>query len=222
MVAINYDDACKGNRPYVTMTYSNCYSKSSEALIRYCTWELFLRNLMAEKKNLRENCFAIEDEFPDDAAYRDSEDEIFYPTSNEVSREDIEPSRSIAASDSIYRNLYTATRDALSHNQQNEYIELLHQALDKQDEEIRKLDSQLKELREECREYFTNLEEKLTCFEEKVDLVLNLVSSLVTHPAVDRKCRGFCSKHVRTEKCLCRGLRDPHRCCGRLSGLCEC
>jgi len=180
-----------------------------------------VQTIMAEKSYVfRENFSAVEDEFPDDVTY--SDDEIFYPTSNEVSRQNIETTESIGASESVDRKLYEATRDAFSWNQQEEYVEQLHKALDKQDEEIKRLDNQLKELRLECSDYFKNLEEKLACFEEKVDLVINLVSSWASSPARAKICRGYCSKHIRTEKCLCRGLREPHRCCGHLSGSCDC
>ena len=78
----------------------------------------------------------------------------------------------------------------------------------KQDEEIREVNTQLRELREGFREYFSSLEEKLSCFEQKVDLVVNLVSLWTHHPSMDRRCRGFCTKHARTEKSLCRGLNE--------------
>ena len=93
-------------------------------------------------------------------------------------------------------------------NYRHQYIQNLQSALDKQDEEIKELNTQLRELREECREYFSSLEEKLSCFEEKVDLVINLVSSRTHHLSMDRRCRGFCTKDVRTKKCLCRGLNE--------------
>lgn len=179
---------------------------------------------MAEKNRYRESS-CVEDEYPDDVEYRDSQEEIFYPTSNEVSRVDIDRprrNREGSAESEFYRNHYAATRDALLRVQQDDYIQELHQALDRQEQEIKELDSNLKDLREECREYFTNLEEKLTSFEEKVDLVINLVSSWVNHSSGDRRCRGMCTKHVRTEKCFCRGLREPHRCCGRIGGICDC
>ena len=107
-------------------------------------------------------------------------------------------------------------------NYRAQCIQNLQSALEKQDEEIRELNTHLRELREECREYFSSLEEKLSCFEGKVDLVINLVSSWTQHPSMDRRCQGFCTKHVRTEKCLCRGLKEPHRCCGRIGGICDC
>ena len=93
-------------------------------------------------------------------------------------------------------------------NYLHQCIQNLQSALDKQDEEIKELNTQLRELREECREYFSSLEEKLSCFEEKVDLVINLVSSWTHHPSMDRRCRGFCTKDVRTKKRLCRGLNE--------------
>ena len=93
-------------------------------------------------------------------------------------------------------------------NYRDQYIQNLQSALEKQDEEIRELNTQLRELREEYREYLSSLEEKLSCFEEKVDLVINLVSLWTHHPSMDCRCRGFCTKHVRTEKCLCRVLNE--------------
>lgn len=177
---------------------------------------------MAEPKRYRIKSFAI-DEYPDDEEHRDSDEEVIYPTSNEASHVDIDQPRKSREGSEYYRNLYETTRDALSQDQQIKYIQQLHEALCKQEEEIKNLDFQLKELREECRHYFTSLEEKLMSFEEKVDLVIKLVSSWVKHPGGgDRRCRGFCTKHVRTEKCLCRGLREPHRCCGRIGGICDC
>ena len=179
---------------------------------------------MAEKNRYRENS-CVEDEYPDDVEYRDSQEEIFYSASNEVSRVGIDRSRSDregSAESEFYRNHYAATRDGLSRVEQDGHIQVLHKALDRQEQEIKELDSHLKDLREECREYFTSLEEKLTGFEEKVDLVINLVSSWVNHPSQDRRCQGMCTKHVRTEKCFCRGLREPHRCCGQIGGICDC
>lgn len=167
--------------------------------------------------------YTLQDEYQDDPEYRDSEEEIYYPTSNEVSREDINQprtNRESSVASEFYRNYDEAKKgDA---NYRDQYIQNLQSALEEQEEEIRELNTQLRELREECREYFSRLEEKLSCFEEKVDLVLNLVSSWTHHPSMDRRCRGFCTKHVRTEKCLCRGLKEPHRCCGRIGGNCDC
>lgn len=155
--------------------------------------------------------------------FEDSEEEIFYPTSNEAIREDIDrPRRSRDGSleSALFRD--HAVPRGQPRDRRDDYIRELHDALDRQEQEIKDLDTKLRELRGEVREYFSNLEEKLSCFEEKVDLVINLVSSWVHHPANDRRCRGFCSKHVRTEKCLCRGLKEPHRCCGRIGGICDC
>lgn len=181
---------------------------------------------MAEQRRDRETSYALHDEYPDDLEFHDSEEEIFYPTSNEVSRVDVDQvrrSREGSVASEFYREHYGAsTREAIAHDRRDDYIQELHQALDKQGEEIKELDTQLRELRVECREYFSSLEEKLTCFEEKVDFVINLVSSWVQHPSRDRRCRGFCTKHVRTDKCLCRGLKEPHRCCGRIGGVCDC
>lgn len=178
---------------------------------------------MAEQGRGRAKSYTLQDEYQDDPEYRDSEEEIYYPTSNEVSREDINQprtNRESSVASEFYRNYDEAKKgDA---NYRDQYIQNLQSALEEQEEEIRELNTQLRELREECREYFSRLEEKLSCFEEKVDLVLNLVSSWTHHPSMDRRCRGFCTKHVRTEKCLCRGLKEPHRCCGRIGGICDC
>lgn len=178
---------------------------------------------MAEPGRGREKSYALQDEYPDDLEYRDSEEEIYYPTSNEVSRVDINQprtSREGLAPYEFYRNYDEAIRGDADYRDQ--YIQNWQSALEKQDEEIRELNTHLRELREECREYFSSLEEKLSCFEGKVDLVINLVSSWTHHPSMDRRCQGFCTKHVRTEKCLCRGLKEPHRCCGRIGGICDC
>lgn len=181
---------------------------------------------MAEQKRYREMSCPLDDEYPDDQGYRDSDDEIYYTAaSNEVSRVDIDQprrSREGSAACEFYHDHFGATRDAILPDHRDAYIEGLHRAWHKQGEEIKELDTHLKHLREECREHFTSLEEKLTSFEEKVDLVINLVSSWVHNPSRDRRCRGFCTKHVRTDKCLCRGLKEPHRCCGRIGGICDC
>ena len=93
-------------------------------------------------------------------------------------------------------------------NYRDQYIQNLQSGLEQQDEELRELNTQLLELREECREYFSSLEEKLSCLEGKVDLVINLVYLWTHHPSMDRRCRGFCTKDVRTKKRLCRGLNE--------------
>lgn len=163
------------------------------------------------------------DEFDD----RASDEEIFYATSNEAIREDIDlPRRSRHGSQEseVHRDHHNVSRGQTRdmRDRRDEYIRQLLDSLDRQEQEIKDLDTKLRSLRGEVREYFSNLEEKLSCFEEKVDLVINLVSSWVQHPASDRRCRGFCTKHVRTDKCLCRGLKEPHRCCGRIGGVCDC
>lgn len=168
--------------------------------------------------------------YRNDFDHPDSDEDIFYPTTtcnvHGACREDIDRPRR-GRDDSLESALFRD--DALSsrgqsrdrsRNRRDGYIVELHESLVRQETEIRDLNSKLRDLRGEIREYFTNLEQKLTCFEEKVDLVINLVSSWVQH--LDRRCRGFCSKHVRTDKCLCRGLKEPHRCCGRISGICDC
>lgn len=160
----------------------------------------------------------------DDCDDPDSDEDIFYPTTMcngyEACREDIDRSRR-GRDDSLESDVLSS-RGQSRGGSRYDYIVELHESLDRQETEIRDLNTKLRDLRGEVREYFTNLEQKLSCFEEKVDLVINLVSSWVQHPAIDRRCRGFCSKHVRTDKCLCRGLKEPHRCCGRIGGVCDC
>lgn len=163
----------------------------------------------------------------DDYDYHSAEEELFCPRSAEASRTDNDGLRrgrddsveSIVLQD-YYDNLPrpgSPTRD-----QRDDYIQQLHEALDKQEQEIKDLDYKLQDLRGEVREYFSGLEQKLSCFEEKVDFVITLVSSWVNHPPNNRGCRGSCSNHVRTDNCLCRGLKEPHRCCGRIGGVCAC
>ena len=156
-----------------------------------------------------------------------SDEEIFYPTSNEALREDIDlPRRRCYGSRESKPN-----RDHRSlprgqkldcQDGRDEYSRQLLDSLEQQEQEIKNLDTKLRALGEEVREYFSNLEEKLSCFDEKMDLIVNLVSSFFRHSTTDRRCRGFCSKHVRTGTCLCRGLKEPHRCCGKISGVCDC
>lgn len=174
---------------------------------------------MADQRRSRDTSYGVNDEYPDDLEYRDSEEGLFYPTSNETFRADIDQQRT-SREVSVASDFHEGAREDA--NSREDYIQNLHRALDMQDEQIKDLNRQLKDLREECREYFSSLEEKLNCFEEKVDLVLNLVSSWTHHPSRDRRCRGFCTKHVRTDKCLCRGLKEPHRCCGHIGGICDC
>lgn len=161
--------------------------------------------------------------YKDELDYSDSDEEIFYP-SNEAIREDIDrprKSRDVSLESALLRDKAAFPRSQ-PRDRRDDYIRELHDALNRQEQEIKDLDTKLRDLRGEVREYFSNLEQKLSCFEEKVDLVINLVSSWVHHPAQDRRCRGFCSKHVRTDKCFCRGLKEPHRCCGRIGGICDC
>lgn len=116
-------------------------------------------------------------------------------------------------------------RDSLRvrRDSRDEYSKQLLDSLDRQENEIKDLENKVHSLRKEVRECFSNLDEKLSCFEVKIELIANLVSSWFQHPFGDRRCRGFCTKHVRTDKCLCRGLKEPHRCCGHMvSGLCDC
>ena len=159
---------------------------------------------------------------------RSSNEEIFYPTSNEPSREDIDlPSRSQEPEPNRdHRSLpRRQKRDIVNRDRRDspaEYSQQLLDSLDRQEQEIKDLQTKVRSLRKEVREGFSNLEQKLSCFEAKVDLIANLVSSWFQHPSNDRRCRGFCTKHVRTDKCLCRGLKDPHRCCGHISGVCDC
>ncbi|KAJ7381993.1 hypothetical protein OS493_037818 [Desmophyllum pertusum] len=161
----------------------------------------------------------------DDLDNRSSDEEIFYP-SNEAIREDTDQprrSRDDSVDSELYRDHFASLPPrGQTPDHRDEYIRELHDALDRQGEEIKDLGTKLQDLRGEVREYFSSLEQKLSCFEEKVDLVINLVSSWAHHPSRDRRCRGFCSKHVRTDKCLCRGLKEPHRCCGRIGGICDC
>jgi len=159
---------------------------------------------------------------------RPSDEEIFYPTSNEPSREDIDLPRISQEPESNrdHRSLpRKQKRNMLNRGRRDsadEYSQQLLDSLDRQEREIKDLQTKVRALRKEVLEGFSNLEQKLSCFEVKVDLIVNLVSSWFQHPSSDRRCRGFCTKHVRTDKCLCRGLKEPHRCCGRISGVCDC
>lgn len=163
---------------------------------------------------------------------RSSDEEIFYPTSNEPSREDIDlPQRIRQGSQEPEPNRDHCSlprgpkRDLLirgRRDSRDEYSQQLLDSLDRQEKEIKDLETKVRSLRKEVREGFSNLEQKLSCFEVKVDLIVNLLSSWFQHPSSDRRCRGMCTKHVRTDKCLCRGLKEPHRCCGRISGVCDC
>lgn len=163
---------------------------------------------------------------------RPSDEEVFY-LSKENFRDDIDLPRRIYQETqesepdrdhcSLPRGKLNGDIDVLdSQDGRDELSRRLLDSLDQQEQEIKDLDTKLWSLREEVREYFSNLEEKLSCFEKKMDLVVNLVSSWCNHRRDDRRCKGFCTKHVRTDRCLCRGLREPHRCCGRISGVCDC
>jgi len=162
---------------------------------------------------------------------RPSDEEVFY-LSKENFRDDIDLPRRIyqetqeSEPDRDHCSLPRGKNgdiDVLnSQDGRDELSRRLLDSLDQQEQEIKDLDTKLWSLREEVREYFSNLEEKLSCFEKKMDLVVNLVSSWFNRRLNDRRCKGFCTKHVRTDKCLCRGLREPHRCCGRISGVCDC
>lgn len=162
-------------------------------------------------------------EFPE-LGNRSSDEEIFYPASSEDTRTDIDRSRrgrDVSEESAVFRDHYGFGRSQ-PRDPCYAYIRELHDALDRQEQEIKDLDSNIQQLRGEVREYFSSLDLKLSCFEEKADLVINLVSSWANHPKIYRRCRGFCTKHVRTDKCLCRGLKEPHRCCGRIGGVCDC
>ena len=164
---------------------------------------------------------------------RSSDEDIFYPTSNEPSREDTylsprgsresKPNRDHRSSprgqksDTLKRGRRDSRRDS-----RDEYNRQLLDSLDRQEKEIKNLETKVRSLRKEVRECFSNLEQKLSSFEVKVDLIVNLVSSWFQNPSSDRRCRGFCTKHVRTDKCLCHGLKEPHRCCGHIGGVCDC
>ena len=188
----------------------------------------------------------------DEVDDRSSDDEIFFSQSNEPSREDIDPPSNEPSREDIdlpsnepsredidlphgsqefkpnrdHRSLpRRQKRDILlrgRRDSRDEYSRQVLDSLDRQENEIKDLENKVRSLRKEVRECFSNLDQKLSSFEVKVDLIVNLVSSWFQHPSNDRRCRGFCSKHVRTDKCLCRGLKDPHRCCGHISGLCDC
>ena len=159
---------------------------------------------------------------------RSSDEEAFYSQSNQPSREDIDPPQGAQESkpNRDYRSSLPRRqkRDSLRgrRDSRDEYSRQLLDSLDRQENEIKDLETEVRSLRKEVRERFSNMDEKLSGFEVKVDLIVNLVSSWFQHPFSDRRCRGFCTKHVRTDKCLCRGLKEPHRCCGHISGLCDC
>lgn len=166
-------------------------------------------------------------DYHDDYDNHSSEEELFRTRSAEAIRTDNDRIRR-GRDDSIESLVFRERCDNLpgprsrTHDRRDDYIQQLHEALDRQEQEIKDLDSKLQDLRGEVRECFSSLEQKLSCFEEKVDFVINLVSSWVNRPPDNRGCRGSCSKHVRTDKCLCRGLKEPHRCCGRIGGVCAC
>ena len=78
------------------------------------------------------------------------------------------------------------------------------------------------ELGGEIRSYFVDLKSSFEVFENKLDFISEKIIWLADRLKRDRRCRGYCTKHVRTKKCLCRGFEDPHRCCGRHGGICDC
>ena len=157
-----------------------------------------------------------------------SDEEIFYSTSNEPSRENIDlPQRILHGSQESepnrdHRSFPRGQKRDIStrcrRDTRDEYSLQLLDSMNRQEKEIKDLETKVRSLRKEVRECFSNLDLKLSSFEVKVDLLVNWFQ----HPSSDRRCRGFCSKHVRTDKCLCRGLNEPHRCCGHISGVCDC
>ena len=163
----------------------------------------------------------------DELGDRSSGEDIFYSTSNEPSREDIylspHGSREIKQNRDYLSLPRGQKRDILKRgDSRDEYSWQLLDSLGRQEKEIKDLETKVLSLRKEVRECFSSLDQKLSSFEVKVDLIVNLVSSWIQHPSSDRRCRGFCTKHVRTDKCLCHGLKEPHRCCGRIGGVCDC
>lgn len=64
-------------------------------------------------------------------------------------------------------------------------------------------------------DFRTEVNEKLAMLSENLNKVMMLDT---------RRCSGRCRKHVRTEKCLCRGFTTaaPHVCCGKQGGICDC
>ncbi|XP_032243108.2 uncharacterized protein LOC116621194 [Nematostella vectensis] len=62
----------------------------------------------------------------------------------------------------------------------------------------------------------------LTYINTKLDILTEHVLFIARRVTTDRRCRGLCVKHVRTRKCLCQGFDRPHRCCGKIGGICDC
>lgn len=101
----------------------------------------------------------------------------------------------------------------------------LHQIVDKQSHALQELRDSLKKLRKSCL-----LEIKRRCdretewragIEEKISILSNRLNELSERDS--RRCHGRCTKHVKTEKCLCQGFSSlPHVCCGKEGGICDC
>ena len=110
--------------------------------------------------------------------------------------------------------------------QSHNCISELREIVDNQAASILGLQDSLKKMRK----YVRNMEKRMleieadfrTEINEKLDALsenFNKVTMLDT-----RQCSGRCRKHVRTEKCLCRGFTTaaPHVCCGKQGGICDC
>ena len=77
---------------------------------------------------------------------------------------------------------------------------------------VRNMEKRILEIEADFR---TEINKKVAALSENLNKVMMLNT---------RRCDGRCRKHVRTEKCLCRGFTTaaPHVCCGKQGGICEC
>ena len=168
--------------------------------------------------------------YKEDQQSRSSEEEVFYP-SNEDFRDEIDRVFETGESTSTTVPCCRCCGLAVNHDTtHHDCVTELRHVLEKQTDEMRHMESKLQDmslspyalLRRDFRRQFSALRRTLACFDEKLDSILRMVSTMRNNPNRDRRCRGYCSKHVRTDKCLCRGLKEPHRCCGRIGGVCDC
>lgn len=112
---------------------------------------------------------------------------------------------------------------------QENVIKALRRIIHKQAEMIQKLDRDVLEMRQNAgllcscqRNVQLETDDMLTYINCKIDLLTEQVLFIAKKVSNDRRCRGYCVKHVRTKKCLCRGFEQTHRCCGRVGSLCDC